>query len=175
MWLLSALPAPADAGDFEIRLAGQRCLGMRAGRFLGATEQHAVSLVAGADLAEADDVYGVHARRCKVSAIVCQALSASFNANQQVAEHGRRCVPDLGLTLAAYQRHHPLAARILIAVPLQHHRIQALLVLAPTQRRQFNTVRVEPRPLACCMAIEALLDVARPSAIPVGDNPSAGP
>src|SRR5580765_4351880 len=76
MWLLSALPAPADAGDFEIRLAGQRCLGMRAGRFLGATEQHAVSLVAGADLAEADDVYGVHARRCKVSAIGCQALFA---------------------------------------------------------------------------------------------------
>src|SRR5580765_4938093 len=76
MWLLSALPAPADAGDFEIRLAGQRCLGMRAGRFLGATEQHAVSLVAGADLAEADDVYGVHAGRCKVSAIGCQALFA---------------------------------------------------------------------------------------------------
>src|ERR1700733_1244328 len=94
---------------------------------------------------------------------------------QHIAELGGRRFPDLGLQLAADHRAHTDAARLLIAVPFQRNRMQALLASSPAQPRQLDAVRVEPCGLIRPMAVKSLLNAARPAAAEASRMPTTDP
>lgn len=100
-------------------------------------------------------------------------LNTGRNRDQQIPKLNRRRIPNLGLALTADHRNKPFAPGVFVAVPLDHHRVEALFANAPSQFGKLHLVRIEPCSLACGVAVEALLDVAGPAAVKVRCDPSA--